>query len=148
VNHLHFAKVKDWLTPSRRRLVWQAGAAERSKAVSGRLCSKRDLFQLRDRLTRMTEKIGAKSLYNLAKALGRWDNEGGATAQAPEHPLKNEEERILRCLGAAVIMGWNDLPTEIQRQLFEDATSIGDPGRKFQLKQLLAQFLHDHKDDA
>jgi hypothetical protein len=96
----------------------------------------------------MTEKTGAKILYNLAKALGRWDNEGGASAQALEHALENDEERILRCLGAAVIMQWNDLPTDIQRQLFEDATSISDPGRQFQLKQLIAQFLHDHKDDA
>ena len=31
-------------------------------------------------------------------------------------PLTNEEEHILRCLGAAVIMQWNDLPTKIQRE--------------------------------
>jgi hypothetical protein len=96
----------------------------------------------------MTEKTGPKILYDLAKALGRWDNEGGATPQASEHALKSDEERILRCLGAAVIMQWNDLPTEIQRQLFEDATSFSDPARQFKLKQLIAQFLHDHKDDA
>lgn len=95
----------------------------------------------------MTEKSEAKTLYDLAKALGRWDNEGGASPQA-QHVLKNDEERILRCLGAAVIMGWNNLPTEIQRQLFEGATSISDPAAQFQLKQLVAQFLHDHKDDA
>jgi hypothetical protein len=99
------------------------------------------------------KKSGAKNLYDLAKALARWDNDGGA-ATAPEPgadsdtSLRKHEERILRCLGAAVIMQWNDLPTEIQRSLFEDATSMSDPARQFQLKQLIAQFLHDHKDDA
>ena len=33
--------------------------------------------------------------------------------------LAKEEEHILRCLGAAVIMQWDDLLTDIQRELFE-----------------------------
>jgi hypothetical protein len=45
-------------------------------------------------------------------------------------------------------MQWNDLPTEIQRKLFEDATSMNDSARQFELKQLIARFLHEHKDDA
>ena len=95
-----------------------------------------------------------KSLNDLAKALGRWDNEGGALGWPtdmeikPETSLTSAEERILRYLGAAVIMQWNDLPTEIQRKLFEDATSMNDPARQFELKQLIARFLHEHKDDA
>jgi hypothetical protein len=39
--------------------------------------------------------------------------------------LAKEEEHILRCLGAAVIMQWDDLPTAIQRELFEHAISMG-----------------------
>ena len=31
--------------------------------------------------------IGPKNLYDLAKALGRWDNEGGATGSSPEADL-------------------------------------------------------------
>ena len=95
-----------------------------------------------------------KSLYDLAKALGRWDNEGGALGWPtdmeikPETSLTSAEERILRYLGAAVIMQWNDLPTEFQRVLFEDASSMVTAARQFQLKQQIAQFLHDHKDDA
>jgi hypothetical protein len=58
------------------------------------------------------------------------------------------EERVLGFLGAAMIMQWNDLPTEFQRKLFEDATSMNDPARQFELKQLIARFLHEHKDDA
>ena len=36
------------------------------------------------------------------------------------------EERILRCLGAAVIMQWNTIPTKLQRELFDTAGSLGD----------------------
>ena len=58
------------------------------------------------------------------------------------------EERMLRCLGSAVIMQWNDLPTEIQRKLFVDASSMTDLARQFELKQQIARFLHEHKDDV
>jgi hypothetical protein len=98
-------------------------------------------------------KSGEKSLYDLAKALGRWDNEGGASALSPEADLGPDlafhavEERVLRFLGAAVIMQWNDLPTELQRKLFDDAASMSDSARQFELKQQIARFLHEHKDD-
>jgi hypothetical protein len=46
------------------------------------------------------------------------------------------------------IMQWNDLPTEIQRELFDDAASMSDLARQFELKQQIARFLHEHKDDA
>jgi hypothetical protein len=55
---------------------------------------------------------------------------------------------MLRCLGSAVIIQWNDLPTEIQRKIFDDAASMTDPARQFELKQQIARFLHEHKDDA
>ena len=98
-------------------------------------------------------KSGQKSLYDLAKALGRWDSESGATGSSPEAELGPDlalhavEERMLRCLGSAVIIQWNDLPTEIQRKLFEDAASMTDSARQFELKQQIARFLHEHKDD-
>ena len=56
-----------------------------------------------------------------------------------------EQENILRCLGAAVILNWNTIPTKLQRALFEAASSSG---RAASLKEAIAQFLHDHKDDA
>ncbi|MEJ0075015.1 MAG: hypothetical protein WDO17_06145 [Alphaproteobacteria bacterium] len=58
-----------------------------------------------------------------------------------------EQENILRCLGAAVILNWNTIPTKLQRAVFEAASSIQDRGQA-PLKEALAQFLHDHKDDA
>jgi hypothetical protein len=59
-----------------------------------------------------------------------------------------DEEKILRCLGAAVILRWNSLPKKIQRELFEYAGSIGDLQQTTELKGQIARFLHHHKDDA
>jgi hypothetical protein len=91
-----------------------------------------------------------RNFYDLSRALGRWDNEGGAVgpAPAPDTALSKDEERILKCLGAAVMMQWNNLPTGIQRDVFADAASMSDPAQQFRLKQQMARFLHDHKNDA
>jgi hypothetical protein len=88
-----------------------------------------------------------------ANALARWDNEGGAAKGAPREDrddltsLAKEEEHILRCLGAAVIMQWNDLPTDIQHELFEHAISMGKLHHTAELKGQIARFLHKHKGD-
>ncbi len=63
-----------------------------------------------------------------SNALDRWDEEGGA--QAGLWPLPYEtgvllepERRVLVCLGAALVSEWNGLPNDVQRRLFERATS-------------------------
>jgi hypothetical protein len=87
------------------------------------------------------------------RALARWEGEGGAPQPKSENnretraALAKEEEHVLRCLGAAVIMQWNDLPTKIQRDLFDHAISMGEPRRTAQLKERIARFLHRHKND-
>jgi hypothetical protein len=58
-----------------------------------------------------------------------------------------EEEKILRCLGAAVLMRWNTVPTKLQRELFDCASTLGDLLQTTPLKGQIARFLHDHKDD-
>jgi hypothetical protein len=89
----------------------------------------------------------------LAGALARWESEGGAPGPASELsrdkpvPLSEGEKRILQCLGAAVLLQWNDLPTPIQQQLFEHAVAMGEAGQTAQLKEQIARFLHKHKDD-
>ena len=57
------------------------------------------------------------------------------------------EEHILRCLGAAVIMQWNTIPTELKRELFDTAGSLGDVLQTAALRGQIARFLHDHKDE-
>jgi hypothetical protein len=61
--------------------------------------------------------------------------------------LADEEERILRCLGAAVIMQWNTLPTKLRRELFDNAGSMGALLETAALRGQIARFLHKHKDD-
>jgi hypothetical protein len=66
--------------------------------------------------------------------------EGGVT-------LEKEEEHILRCLGAALIMQWNALPRKLRRELFDTAGSMGELMKTSELRRQIALFLHKHKDD-
>jgi len=61
--------------------------------------------------------------------------------------LAAEEEHVLRCLGAAVIMQWNNIPKKLQRELFDNAGSMGDLLNTKTLRGKIARFLHKHKDD-
>jgi hypothetical protein len=104
-----------------------------------------------------------------AAAIARCDNEGGASIsarnntrvskamrsnRAPEAPADLvdqapvEDKKILECLGAAVIMRWGTLPTKIQRELFEHATSLADLAQTAPPKGQIARFLHNHKNDG
>jgi hypothetical protein len=105
-------------------------------------------------------------------AIARWDDEGDASMSARSNTgvrvskalgsklmaesladLKvdqapGDNKKILECLGAAVIMRWGTLPTKIQRELFEHATSLADLAQTAPPKGRIARFLHDHKDDG
>jgi len=104
-------------------------------------------------------------------AIDAWESEGGSAPPGAESdrartalpepsasPRNNnaaqalipasEEDRILRCLGAAVIMRWNTIPTRLQRELFDNASSVGELLQAGALKGQIARFLHKHKDDA
>jgi flagellar biosynthesis regulator FlaF len=61
--------------------------------------------------------------------------------------LEKEEEHILRCLGAALIMQWNTLPRKLRRELFDNAGSMGELMKTSELRRQIARFLHKHKDD-
>ena len=74
---------------------------------------------------------------NLDKTIQRRKNRDDHTAL--------EEEQILKCLGAAVIMRWNTIPTKLQQELFDCASTTYDSQQT--LKGQIARFLHDHKDD-
>jgi hypothetical protein len=107
-----------------------------------------------------------------AIAIARWDDEGGAsmsarsntgatvskgvrsmpiaetTAELKFDPAPGDDKKILECLGAAVIMRWGTLPTKIQRELFEHATSLADLAQIAPPKDQIARFLHNHKEDG
>jgi hypothetical protein len=66
----------------------------------------------------------------------------------PSAALAKEEEYVLRCLGGAVVMHWHLLPAAIQRELFQLASSMGEPRLTGQLKERVARFLHKHGDNV
>ena len=61
--------------------------------------------------------------------------------------LVEEEEHMLRCLGAALIMQWNTLPAKLQRELFDNAGAMGDLSDTAALRGQIARFLHRHKNE-
>ena len=61
--------------------------------------------------------------------------------------LEKEEEHILRCLGAALIMQWNTLPRKLRRELFDNGGSMGELMKTSELRCQIARFLHKHKDE-
>ncbi len=44
-------------------------------------------------------------------------------------------------------MQWNTLPRKLQRELFDNASSMGDMAVTEELRNRIARFLHKHKDD-
>lgn len=80
----------------------------------------------------------------LNRALRRWEGEGGAVE---DHHFAVSESNILKCLGAAVVLTWNDLPQNLQRELFLHALKVNDSYDPETLKIQIGRFLHLHKDD-
>lgn len=62
--------------------------------------------------------------------------------------LAGEEEHVLRCLGAAVIMQWSALPTTVQREIFDSAASVGKLLETEALRGQIARFLHKNGDGS
>jgi hypothetical protein len=65
---------------------------------------------------------------------------------ASKATLAAEEGRILQCLGAALIMEWNTLPTGLQRDLFDEAGSKGELLDTATPRGQIARFLRTHTD--
>jgi hypothetical protein len=69
------------------------------------------------------------------------------TADPGSAPIVEMEEKVLRCLGAAVIMQWSAIPKNLQHDLFDTAGSLGGVIQTVALRGQIARFLHDHKDE-
>jgi len=72
--------------------------------------------------------------------------DGDAGKRAASATVAETEKHILRCLGAAVIMHWNTIPTKLQRELFDTAGSMGEVLKSAALRGQIARFLHKQKD--
>jgi hypothetical protein len=56
--------------------------------------------------------------------------------------VADDEDLMLRCLGAAVVMQWSTLPTKLQRELFDNATAVGELSETAARRGMIARFLH------
>jgi hypothetical protein len=94
---------------------------------------------------------GGASMSTRSNTGARISNDGGSKLMAESSAdLKVDEapggdKKILECLGAAVIMRWGTLPTKIQRELFEYATSLADLAQTAPPKGEIARFLHTRR---
>ncbi len=123
---------------------YRAEAAEYGKQVRGSTNPDegRKLQELQDRFVSLADnEQGLADDYHDAVHIVGSDQPRGAA-------LASEEERVLRCLGAAVIMQWNALPTTLQREIFDTAGSVGKLLETAELRGQIARFLHKHKNDA
>jgi hypothetical protein len=98
----------------------------------------RSLIMLADNKQWLTDN--EDKLANNLDEMAPLPNPSGAS----KGPLAAEEGRILQCLGAALIMEWNTLPTGLQRDLFDDAGSKGQLLDTATPRGQIARFLRKH----
>ena len=60
--------------------------------------------------------------------------------------VEADDESTLKCLGASLMLNWEEIPQDYQRVLFETATQIMSSDHSERLRHSLAVFLHDHKE--
>jgi len=123
---------------------YPAKAAEYGELVKSSTGSdeRRKFQELQERLALLADnEQGLSNNYDNAVQVAEQDRSREATLAA-------EEEHVLRCLGAAIIMQWNALPTTLQREIFDTAGSVGKLLDTAALRGQIARFLHKHKNDA
>jgi len=84
-----------------------------------------------------------------ARALARWEGEGGTLAPTGAAGSIDESElRILARLGAAVLNEWDGLPPILQASVIRRARTLGSPGDHALVKETLARFLQKHRSEC
>ena len=94
-------------------------------------------------LARNTDRVVSAFEYDIVPA--------SETDQNKRPVLIDDDEHVLRCLGAAVVMLWSTIPAKLQRELFDHAgalddfdrdDSVNDLEQTAKLKRRIARFLH------
>ena len=84
-----------------------------------------------------------------ARALSRWEGEGGALAPTGAADSIDESElRILARLGAALLDEWGELSPALRSNLIRRARTLGGPGDHPRVKENLARLLHEHRSEC
>ena len=83
-----------------------------------------------------------------ARALARWEGEGGALLPTGAADSIDESElRILARLGAALLDDWGKVAPALQANIVRRAKTLGGPGDHAHGKERLARFLHEHRSE-
>jgi hypothetical protein len=97
-------------------------------------------------MTKDTQSLDARMR---AKALARWEGEGGALAPTAEVDSIDEPTlRILARLGAALLDEWGDIPPAAQSNIIRGAKALGASGDHARVKGNLARFLKQHRSEC
>lgn len=80
-----------------------------------------------------------------AKALARWEGEGGALGR-PDVMLDAEDMRILSRLGAALLLDWTETPQARQAALLKSASALHAKRDAPRIKQAIVSFIAQHHD--
>jgi hypothetical protein len=83
----------------------------------------------------------------MARGQPQQHNSGAKIDRPDSAALAKEEEHVLRCLGAALILQWTTLPKKLRRELFDSAGSLGELLETVELRAKIARFLHKRNDD-
>jgi hypothetical protein len=122
---------------------YRAGATECGELVKGSIRAEegRKFKTWRDRfLLQPVDMQGGAVESDALVAIAEQGRRGAAVAA--------EEEHVLRCLGAALIMQWSALPTMLQRQIFDTAGSVGRRAETAAFRGQIARVLHKHNTHA
>ena len=97
----------------------------------------------------MTKDTPAGDAEMRARALARWEDEGGALSPTGAADSIDESElRILARLGAAVLDEWSALSQVVQANVVRRARTLGGPGDHARVKENLARFLRANRSDC
>ena len=100
-------------------------------------------------MKKMTNHLRPTDAELRARALARWEGEGGALIPTGAADSIDESElRILARLGAAVLAEWDELPPALQSSVVRRARTLGGPGDHAKVKETLTRFLNDHRSEG
>lgn len=79
-----------------------------------------------------------------------WEAEGGAVDASADAgwPSAMAESALLARLGMAVVGEWHNLPTSLQRAVYDRAAPANAGRGSRGVRRRLARYLHDHKSHA
>lgn len=97
----------------------------------------------------MTKDTRPSDAEMRARALARWEGEGGALIPTGSNNSIDESElRILARLGAALLGEWGQLSPALQSSVIHRARTLGGPGDHARVKEMLAHFLDEHRSEC